>query len=76
MRVTPLVWVSVGLVSLTVSVMLAGDPLDLFPTMPNGPAWPRVSKRFETSTKAASPCPTSRLSMAETCRFVKGPIAD
>jgi len=32
MRVTPLVWVSIGLVSLTVSVMLAGDSLvDLVP---------------------------------------------
>ncbi|TKS60731.1 MAG: hypothetical protein EWM72_01036 [Nitrospira sp.] len=32
MRVTPLLWVSVGLVSLTVSVMLAGDSLvDLVP---------------------------------------------
>ena len=32
MRVTPLVWVSFGLVSLTVSVMLAGDSLvDLVP---------------------------------------------
>ena len=41
-----------------------------------GRAWRRRLSRFETSTKAASRCPTSSPSMAETCRFVKMPIID
>ncbi|MBH0183665.1 MAG: PAS domain-containing protein, partial [Nitrospira sp.] len=73
MRVTPLVWISLGLVSLTVSVMLAGDSLvDL---VPNQERQILELRRNISESLAVQYSALAERDQVETVKFAMGELA-